>query len=29
MELTHFNQSGRAHMVDVNEKDDTDRLVVR
>lgn len=28
MELTHFNQSGRAHMVDVNEKDDTDRLAV-
>lgn len=27
-ELTHFNQSGEAHMVDVGNKDVTDRLAV-
>ena len=28
MKLTHFNESGRAHMVDVGEKDDTKRLAI-
>lgn len=28
MELTHFNESGRAKMVDVGAKDDTDRVAV-
>ncbi len=28
MEFTHFNSSGRAKMVDVGEKKDTDRLAV-
>lgn len=28
MDLTHFNESGRAHMVDVGDKDMTDRLAV-
>ncbi|MBP2654395.1 MAG: moaC 1 [Firmicutes bacterium] len=28
MELTHFNQSGHAHMVDVSQKEDTVRLAV-
>ncbi|MBP2649718.1 MAG: moaC [Firmicutes bacterium] len=28
MELTHFNQSGRAHMVDVSQKDDSSRRAV-
>ena len=25
-ELTHFNEAGEAHMVDVHEKDDTYRV---
>ncbi len=28
MEFTHFNESGRAHMVEVSEKDDTKRIAV-
>lgn len=28
MKLTHFNESGRAHMVEVGEKDDTRRTAV-
>ena len=28
MKLTHFNESGRAHMVDVNDKDETTRVAV-
>lgn len=28
MELTHFNEYGRAHMVDVGEKDETKRIAV-
>jgi cyclic pyranopterin phosphate synthase len=28
MDLTHFNESGRAHMVNVGEKDDTKREAV-
>lgn len=28
MEFTHFNESGRAHMVNVSEKDDTKRVAV-
>ena len=28
MGLTHFNEDGRAHMVDVNDKKDTTRLAV-
>ena len=28
MDLTHFNESGRAHMVNVGEKDDTKRQAV-
>lgn len=28
MEFTHFNESGRAHMVNVGEKDDTKRVAV-
>ncbi len=28
MKLTHFNESGRAHMVEVGEKDDTKRVAV-
>ncbi len=28
MEFTHFNQSGRAHMVDVSEKNDTKRKAI-
>lgn len=28
MDLTHFNESGRAHMVDVGEKDDTKREAI-
>ncbi len=28
MELTHFNESGRAHMVNVGEKEDTKRAAV-
>ena len=26
--LTHFNESGRAHMVDVGDKDITDRTAI-
>jgi len=28
MEFTHFNESGRAHMVEVSEKEDTKRIAV-
>lgn len=28
MELTHFNEEGRAHMVEVGEKDDTKRTAI-
>lgn len=28
MEFTHFNESGRAHMVNVSEKDDTKRVAI-
>lgn len=28
MEFTYFNESGRTHMINVNEKDDTKRVVV-
>lgn len=28
MKFTHFNESGRAHMVEVSEKDDTKRIAV-
>jgi len=28
MKFTHFNESGRAHMVEVSEKDDTKRVAV-
>lgn len=28
MDFTHFNESGRAHMVEVGEKDDTKRVAV-
>lgn len=28
MEFTHFNEKGRAHMVNVSEKDDTKRIAV-
>jgi cyclic pyranopterin phosphate synthase len=28
MEFTHFNENGRAHMVNVSEKDDTKRVAV-
>lgn len=28
MEFTHFNEKGRAHMVNVSEKDDTKRVAV-
>lgn len=28
MELTHFNEKGRAHMVNVSEKDDTKRVAI-
>jgi len=28
MEFTHFNESGRAHMVDVGEKKDTKRVAI-
>ncbi len=28
MEFTHFNEAGRAHMVEVGEKDDTKRIAV-
>lgn len=28
MEFTHFNESGRAHMVEVSNKDDTDRVAM-
>lgn len=28
MEFTHFNESGRAHMVEVGEKDDTKRIAI-
>ncbi|KNF07267.1 molybdenum cofactor biosynthesis protein MoaC [Gottschalkia purinilytica] len=28
MEFTHFNESGRAHMVEVTEKDDTKRVAI-
>ncbi|EAQ01505.1 molybdenum cofactor biosynthesis protein C [Pseudooceanicola batsensis HTCC2597] len=28
MSLTHFDKAGRAHMVDVSDKDDTDRIAV-
>jgi len=28
MEFTHFNENGRAHMVNVGEKDDTKRVAV-
>lgn len=28
MKLTHFNESGRAHMVEVGEKEDTKRVAV-
>lgn len=28
MELTHFNESGRAHMVNVSHKEDTKRIAV-
>lgn len=28
MEFTHFNESGRAHMVDVGDKDETNRTAI-
>ncbi|WIV12572.1 cyclic pyranopterin monophosphate synthase MoaC [Proteiniborus sp. MB09-C3] len=28
MEFTHFNESGRAHMVEVSEKEDTKRIAI-
>ena len=28
MEFTHFNENGRAHMVNVSEKDDTKRVAI-
>ena len=28
MKLTHFNESGRAHMVEVGDKDDTKRVAI-
>lgn len=28
MEFTHFNESGRAHMVEVSDKDDTKRVAI-
>ena len=28
MKLTHFNESGRAHMVEVSDKEDTKRVAV-
>lgn len=28
MEFTHFNEDGRAHMVNVNEKNDTNRVAI-
>lgn len=28
MEFTHFNEKGRAHMVNVSEKDETKRVAI-
>ncbi len=29
MEFTHFNEKGRAHMVNVSEKDETKRVLLQ